>query len=174
MDQLQLAGIRHHSYFILLTLLALAGLLAGCDVPPAAKVDCSLASFTPAATWNGVQDSALVGQMTLTNYTGQDCPLAGKYELSLLDENHQPMAVTALPDLQDFSGVIQPGQSFQLAIRWQNWCGQIPGGALTLQLKDSISSAVLIAALQDPNGQPLDDTPGCLDPDQPSLLLWGE
>ena len=182
MDQLQSAGIRRRSYFFLLALMALAWLLTGCETTPTAApptkpvvaTECSLASLTATATWTGMQDAALLGQLTLTNYASQPCPLAGKFQLALLDESYQPMNGTDPSNNQDFSIVIQPEQSYQLIFRWQNWCGPIPAGGLTLKFSDTNSSAAITAPLQDPNGQPLDDTPGCTDVGQPSRLLLGK
>jgi len=162
--------------------MVLTWLLACCEaLPPATPIaspavttECSLANLTAGATWMGVQNSALLGQLTLTNYASQPCPLAGKYELALLDENLQPMVVADQSINQDFSIVIQPQQSYQVIFRWQNWCGQIPAGGLTLKFTDTNSSAALTAPLQDPNGQPLDDTPGCTDAGQPTRLLLSE
>ena len=182
MDQRLSAGVRYRACSFFIVLMALAWLLAGCDaiqadtpaVTPAATAECSLASLTPVATWTGAQDSALFGQITLTNYTSQPCPLTGTIDLSLLDENLQPMTVINQPNNQDFSTVIQPDQSYPVAFRWQNWCGQNPAGGLTLQMRLSNSSTVLNVALQDPNGQPLTDTPDCMDANQPSMLILGE
>lgn len=182
MDQLLSSGSRHLSRVFLLTLMVAACLMTGCEsIPPAAPsaspavtTECNLAGLTAAATWTGVQNSALLGQLTLTNYASQPCMLAGKFELSVLDENLQPMVVTDPSTTQDFSIVIQPEKTYQVMFRWQNWCGQIPAGGLNLKFADTNSSAALNAPLQDPNGQPLDDTPGCTDAGQPSRLLLGE
>ncbi|HWQ04890.1 MAG TPA: hypothetical protein VN452_06005 [Longilinea sp.] len=175
------AGSRFRQCFFLISLMALTWLLAGCETTPPitpavtqdATAECSLTSLTPVATWMGIQDSALLGQLTLANYANHPCPLAGNFELSLLDENLQPMVVSDQSINQNFSIVIQSQQSYQLTFRWQNWCGQIPAGGLTLQVRLSNSSAVLNAALQDPNGQLLNDTPDCTDANQPSRLFVG-
>lgn len=180
MDQPRSAGIRQRSCFFLFALIALAWLLTGCGTAPATPpvaapavaTECNLLSFTATATWTGAQEGALLGQLTLTNYASQPCPLAGKFELSVLNENLQPMVVIDPSANQDFSIVIQPEQSYQVLFRWQNWCGPIPAGGLTLQFTVTNSSAALTVPLQDPNGQPLDDTPGCTDAGQPSRLLW--
>jgi hypothetical protein len=164
-----------HTRLLQLLAAVLLCLATGCaDVPADAPAQCDLGQLTPSATWTGLRDAALLGQLTMTNYTTLPCPLNGAASLSLLDENQLPLDVVFQSDHAAFYESLQPGQTLKLSFTWNNWCGASPTGGLILRLELSETSGTFEAAFQDPNGQPLQDTPRCSDAAQPSLLLLGD
>ncbi len=165
---------RRFSWFRLAAFFVLAGLLAGCEGTPAtAPATCGLAQLTAAATWSGVRDTALLGRLSLTNYTVQSCPLDGNLTLALVDASQQPLAVVFQGGV-NLPASLEAGQTLELAFTWQNWCGTAPEDGLTLRLSLEGTPGALNTPLQDPNGQPLHDAPHCMDAAQPSLLAWIE
>jgi hypothetical protein len=142
-----------------------------------APVYCRLADLTPAATWN-ISGNTLVGTLTLTNFWETSCTLRGQPDLGIMDERGVAYPIEASgPQV----GIQQPTWLFkqntvaEIRFTWSNWCGFTPQGSLrvTVALPNQAGPALYVV-VQDPNGQPMVNTPACQDKDnkqtKPSTL----
>lgn len=143
---------------------------SGMDSAPAGS-PCNLAALTPAATWQRTANS-LDGVLTLTNYTGQACALQGTPSLQLLGENGQALQVDSILSSNQVETEItlEPEASTAARFTWSNWCESDGPGSLSLRVRLTSHSGQLDVQVQDPNGRPMEDTPGCQDGSAPSTL----
>ncbi len=150
------------------------------SAPPAAPtateknpILCRLADLTPAATWN-VTEQGLAGSLTLTNYWPVTCTLRGEPKLGLTDENGLDFFVQAAgptPSPAQPSWKMKENTVAEVRFTWSNWCGLAPTGSMkvTVALFGQVEPALFVA-VEDQNGNPLNNTPPCVDKNNPSTL----
>ncbi len=145
--------------------------------PTATEVNpiyCRLADLTPAATWN-VTEQGLAGSLTLTNYWPVTCTLRGEPKLGLTDQNGMDFYVLAAgptPSPTQPSWKMKENTVAEVRFTWSNWCGLAPTGAMkvTVALFGQVEPALFVP-VEDQNGNALNNTPPCVDKNQPSTLM---
>ncbi len=134
---------------------------------------CRLSDLTPTATWT-VTETGLSGSLTLTNYWPVTCTLRGEPQLGLTDDNGQDYFVEVLAPTPS---PIPPTWKFkentvgEVRFTWNNWCGLAPNGSMkvTVALYGQVEPALFVP-VEDQNGNPLSDTPPCVDKNKPSTV----
>lgn len=136
---------------------------------------CDLSKMVGSAGWQGATGS-LVGVVSLMNGDSRDCRLQGRPYLRLTDADGQELTVNQIelpgePATQLLT--LAPQQPAQARFVWRNWCGQSPSGAIQLTVSLPDYPGKLQLQVQDPNGNPLSDTPRCDNTSTPSTISVG-
>ncbi len=134
---------------------------------------CRLADLTPSVTWN-VTEQGLSGSLTLTNYWPVTCTLRGEPKLGLTDDNGMDFFVHTsgpTPSPIQPSWKLKENTVAEVRFTWSNWCGLAPTGSmkLTVALFGQVEPALFVP-VEDQNGSPLNNTPPCVDKNNPSTL----
>ncbi len=134
---------------------------------------CRLSDLTPAATWN-VTEAGLTGSLTLANYWPVTCTLRGEPQLGLTDDNGQDFYVEVVaptPSTLPPTWKFKENTIGEMRFTWSNWCGLAPAGSMkvTVALYGLVEPALFVP-VEDQNGNPLNDTPPCVDKNKPSTL----
>jgi hypothetical protein len=134
---------------------------------------CRLADLTPTASWN-VTEQGLSGSLTLTNYWPVTCTLRGEPKLGLTDDNGMDFYVQVTgptPSPTRPSWKVKENTVAEVRFTWSNWCGLAPSGSMkvTVALSGQVEPALFVP-VEDQNGNPLYNTPPCVDKNQPSTL----
>jgi Protein of unknown function (DUF4232) len=144
---------------------------------------CGTTDLTGSGRFQGATGS-LAGGLSLVNNASTACVLPGHPRIQLVDAQGKALPVNeqAAPlcnESRDTSAcvprsmvVVQPGQEARARLVWQNWCGPMPDGPITLEMSLLEPEGPLSVVLE-PAGAPLVDTPRCDTPDSPSTLLVG-
>jgi len=135
---------------------------------------CILSELTGNAAWQ-VAGSALVGRLEIINYSKAPCRLQGQPQIVIFNQNGWQLPVEQTPVEGSQAGpmiVLDPakGNPAAAAFTWRNWCTPAKQTELHLEVTLPAYPGILEVPVQDPNGRPLGDTPGCNEQDMPSTL----
>jgi len=143
--------------------------------PPADGVMCDISALTPTATWQRVI-TKLDMVITLSNYGEHPCYLHGQPQITLVDGMGNILITEqeTSPTGGDVVFLDSAGQAHaKAALTWRNWCGDAPVDGVFLLVTVPGHTGQVTVLVQDPNGQPLLDTPACENGSGESVIAAG-
>jgi len=114
--------------------------------------------------------------LTLFNYTDTPCLLVGQANSWVQDSSgflysqNQVYTQTTAAEPETFQLEDNGSQGVQVDITWENWCGPTPNEGLHLVVLTQENPGKIDTLIQDPGGQPLMETPACVNQEKKATL----